>query len=81
MKRKKTKLQTMSEAPTVRKDAGGIDIGAESIYVAVDASISETPVRCFGSVTRELNRIADWLESCGIRTVAMESTGVYWIPL
>jgi transposase len=81
MKRKKTKLQTMSEAPAVRQDAGGIDIGAESIYVAVDASAAETPVRCFGTVTRELNRIADWLGACGIRTVAMESTGVYWIPL
>jgi transposase len=62
-------------------DAAGIDIGTEEIYVAVDARVSQPAVRCFGTVTQELNRIADWLQSCGIRTIAMESTGVYWIPL
>src|SRR4051794_31582161 len=80
-RRKNTKLESVREAPLVRDDAGGIDIGTEAIYVAVAPSKSETPVRCFGSVTAELNRIANWLLDCGVRTVAMESTGVYWIPL
>jgi transposase len=80
-RRKNTKLESVRAAPLVRDDAGGIDIGTEAIYVAVAPSKSETPVRCFGSVTAELNRIANWLLDCGVRTVAMESTGVYWIPL
>ena len=79
--KKKTRLQSVTEPPQVRMDAAGIDISPEEIYVAVDARVGEPAVRCFGTVTRELNRIADWLQSCGVRTVAMESTGVYWIPL
>jgi hypothetical protein len=79
--KKKTRLQSVTEPPQVRMDAAGIDISPEEIYVAVDARVGEPAVRRFGTVTRELNRIADWLQSCGVRTVAMESTGVYWIPL
>ncbi|HYW36681.1 MAG TPA: IS110 family transposase [Terriglobales bacterium] len=81
MKRKKTRLQSVTEPPKVRMDAAGIDISPEEIYVAVDARLAEQSVRCFGTVTAELRRIADWLIACGVRTVAMESTGVYWIPL
>lgn len=79
--RKKTRLQSVTEPPQVRMDAAGIDISPEEIYVAVDVGIAEPAVRRFGTVTRELNRIVDWLQSCGVKTVAMESTGVYWIPL
>lgn len=62
-------------------DAAGIDIGANEHWVAVPLDRAEQPVRSFGTFTSDLHRLADWLEQCHIRTVAMESTGVYWIPL
>lgn len=61
--------------------AAGIDIGSASHWVAVPEDRSDAPVREFKSFTHDLHALADWLESCGIETVAMESTGVYWIPL
>ena len=65
----------------VHPDCAGIDVGKRKHYVAVDGSRFERPVRHFGTFTRDLEAIADWLRSCGVRQVAMESTGVYWIPL
>jgi transposase len=65
----------------VHPDAGGIDIGNESHYVAVPPSRDPQPVRCFGCTTAELKRMAEWLKQCGIRTVALQSTGVYWIAV
>ena len=65
----------------VHPDAAGIDIGNESHYVAVAPSRDKQPVRCFGCTTGELKAMADWLKQCGIRTVAMQSTGVYWIAV
>src|SRR6266478_4141063 len=65
----------------VHPDASGIDIGNESHYVAVPPSRDPQPVRCFGCTTAELKAMADWLKQCGIRTVAMQSTGVYWIAV
>ena len=62
-------------------DAAGIDIGNESHYVAVPQKRDREPVRRFGCTTAELKSIADWLKQCGIRTVAMQSTGVYWIAV
>jgi transposase len=62
-------------------DAAGIDIGSESHWVAVPADRADEPVREFGTFTVELHQLVDWLESCDIKTVAIESTGVYWIPL
>ncbi len=50
-------------------------------YVAVPAERDPQPVRNFGTTTDQLIALADWLQQCGIRTVAMEATGVYWIPL
>lgn len=61
--------------------AAGIDIGAASHWVAVPSDRDENPVREFKSFTGELIRLADWLVACEVDTVAMESTGVYWIPL
>lgn len=81
MSRKKTKLQSVTQLPQIRPDAAGIDISPEVIYVAVDPRQDTKPIRNYGSVTAELYRIANWLKACGVRTVAMESTGVYWIPL
>jgi transposase len=65
----------------VHADAGGIDVGNESHFVAVPAGRDPHPVQEFGSWTAELHRMAEWLKSCNIRTVAMQSTGVYWIAL
>jgi transposase len=67
--------------PVLHEDAAGIDIGAEEIFVAVPTDRVLDPVRSFGTFTRDLHELADWLRDCGVRTVAMESTGVYWIPL
>jgi transposase len=67
--------------PLLHADAAGIDIGAEEIFVAVPAERVLEPVRSFGTFTRDLHELADWLHECGVRTVAMESTGVFWIPL
>jgi transposase len=80
-RKKKTRQQSVMEAPQIREDAAGIDISPVVIYVAVDPRKDAQAVRHFGTVTAELYRIADWLKACGVRTVAMESTGVYWIPL
>jgi transposase len=60
---------------------GGIDVGSKSHFVAVHEESNEEYVREFGAFTSDLLKIADWLEECGIETVVMESTGVYWIPL
>jgi transposase len=67
--------------PVVQLNAAGIDVGSRSHWVAVPADRDAEPVREFSSFTGDLNRLADWLESCRITTVAMESTGVYWIPV
>ena len=65
----------------VNLNAAGIDVGAESHFVAVPEDRSDTPVREFAAFTGDLYRLADWLAECGIETVALESTGVYWLPL
>src|ERR1700720_1474870 len=65
----------------VHPDAAGIDIGNESHYVAVPPTRVSEPVRRFGCTTADLRQMADWLKQCGIRTVAMQSTGVYWIAV
>src|SRR6185295_5602311 len=65
----------------INPNAAGIDCGAEMHYVAVPADRDPTPVRAFKTFTADLHRLADWLLACGITSVAMESTGVYWIPL
>ncbi|MEQ1635967.1 MAG: IS110 family transposase [Methylococcales bacterium] len=62
-------------------NAAGIDIGASSHFVAVPADRDKQPVREFPSFTLDLVGLADWLSACGVDTVAMDSTGVYWIPL
>ena len=62
-------------------NAAGIDIGSAAHFVAVPPDRDDTPVREFPSFTVDLNAVADWLTACRVDTVAMESTGVYWIPL
>jgi transposase len=65
----------------VHPDAAGIDIGNESHYVAVPATRDSQAVRRFGCTTGELQAMAEWLKQCRIRTVAMQSTGVYWVAV
>jgi transposase len=67
--------------PVMRPNAAGIDIGSTEIYVAVPADRDAENVRSFPTFTQDLYALADWLKRCGTETVAMESTGVYWIPL
>ena len=62
-------------------NAAGIDVGASSHWVAVPQHLAEESVREFGAMTDDLNGMADWLLACGVDTVALESTGVYWIPV
>src|SRR5688572_24550849 len=65
----------------VNLNAAGIDVGSDRHVVAVPPGCDDESVREFGAFTTDLNALADWLNKCGITTVAMESTGVYWIPL
>lgn len=67
--------------PVMRVNAGGIDIGATEIFVAVPADRDTETVRSFPTFTQDLHALADWLQQCRVDTVAMESTSVYWIPL
>lgn len=80
-KRKKESQANNAVLPVMRPDAAGIDIGATEIFVAVAADRATENVRSFPTFTQDLYALADWLKQCGVRTVAMESTGVYWIPL
>ena len=65
----------------IHGDAAGIDIGGSSHFVAVPQDRDDKPVREFKSFTADLNELANWLTHCDIKTVAMESTGIYWIPI
>ena len=65
----------------VHPKAAGIDVGNEEHWVAVAPGVDPEPVQSFGCFTQDLREMADWLVRCGIETVAMQSTGVYWIAL
>ena len=65
----------------VHPDAAGIDIGGSEHWVAISPDRDEQPVRCFDCFTADLEQMADWLAARGVRSVAMQSTGVYWIPV
>jgi transposase len=67
--------------PILNSNAAGMDIGADEIYVAVPADRDNQPVQRFATFTGELCRLSEWLKQCRIDTVAMEATGVYWIPV
>ena len=71
----------LEDRPVLEANAAGIDIGAREVFVAVQSDRDENPVRVFNTFTEDLNEMARWLVNCRITTVAMESTGVYWIPL
>lgn len=82
MRREKasTKRHVNSGFPLIRPNAAGLDIGSKEHFVAVPEGRDARPVRSFGCSTSELKAMAAWLISCGVDTVAMEATGVYWVP-
>ncbi len=87
MRRRKPSVQTTLPAPTVDEltilhpNAAGIDLSVDEAWVSVRADRTPEPVRKFGMTTPDLDAVAEWLKACGVETVAMESTSVYWIPL
>lgn len=68
------------ELKMVNPRAAAIDIGSTMHMAAVNPAACDLPVRAFGTFTHDLHDLADWFKSCGVTSVAMESTGVYWIP-
>lgn len=79
--RKEAKKVSTPDLSIVNPNAAGIDIGSQQHFVAVPVGRDEVSVRNFDSFTSDLHALAAWLKRCGIKTVAMELTGVYWIPL
>lgn len=75
------KGRTVKALHVLQPNAAGIDIGATEIYIAVPEDRSQEQVRHFGTFTEDLQEAAQWLKSCDIESIAMESTGVYWIPV
>src|SRR5215471_2380104 len=67
--------------PLLHHHAAGIDVGSREHYVAVPPGRDPRPVQKFGSFTADLHRMAGWLQACGIKTVVMQATGVYWVGL
>src|SRR5260370_17087815 len=84
MRRKKSKASkrvNLQSLQGIHPDAAGIDVGAKEHVVALPCDGDERPVRTFQAFTPELHELAAWLKRCGIRSVALESTGIYWISL
>jgi len=71
----------MDDMPSIHPNAAGMDIGARAIVVAVPPERDPEPVRVFETFTPDLHALVDWLLQCGIDTVVMASTGVYWVPV
>jgi transposase len=81
MPKRRKRTTRAATPPILNPNAAGIDIGATEIYVAVPLERDPQPIRRFGTFTQDLLAVATWLAHCGVTSVAMESTGVYWIPL
>ena len=80
-RRRRNKGMCLQDRPVLEPNAAGIDVGAREMFVAVPPGRDEHPVQVFATFTEDLERLADWLLHCGVTTVAMESTGVYWSSL
>jgi len=78
---RKARSKSKNRLQSIHPDAAGLDVGATFHVVAVPPDRDEEPVRTFRSFTADLHRLADWLRSVKVTTVAMESTGVYWVPV
>ena len=81
MPRKKVTSKNDGAMPMVHPNAAAIDVGSTLLMAAVRADRTSEPVRSFGTFTTDLHRLAAWFAECGVETVAMESTSVYWIPI
>ena len=77
-RRRQQKGMCLADRPVLEPNAAGVDVGAREMFVAVPPGRDESPVRVFTTFTDDLERLADWLAQCGVTTVAMESTGVYF---
>lgn len=77
----RNKRQIIGDLTVVNPNAAGVDAGSKEHYVSVPEDRDDQPVRSFGTFTEDLHALAAWLVACGITTVAIEATGVYWIPL
>lgn len=75
------RIEQLADLACVHPNAAGLDIGSREIWVSVPGDRDAEPVRRFGTFTPDLHYLADWLVKCGVDTVAMESIGVYWIPV
>ncbi len=80
-KKRNVCISTVASTSVLHPNAAGIDLGSREIYVAVPPDRDPYPVRAFLTFTSDLLELADGLKHSGVDTVAMESTGVYWIPL
>jgi transposase len=81
MNRKRSKSKIDRTMPMVHPNAAAIDVGATMHMAAVRADRTPEPVRSFGTFTSDLHRLVNWFKECGVETVVMESTSVYWIPI
>ncbi len=81
MSNKKAQVSSWAGLRVSQPNAAGLDIGSDEIWAAVPPDRTSESVRKFGTFTPDLKTLADWLTTCGVDTVAMESTGVYWIPV
>ena len=80
-KKKNRKRAASGDMDRIHAHAAGVDVGSTFHVAAVSGRLTEAPVQSFKSFTADLHAMADWLSGHGVKTVAMESTGVYWIPL
>jgi len=80
-KKQKKKVSIDQNWELINPNAAGIDLGSREHWVALPPGRASQSVRCFGTLTPDLEALADWLQECGITSVAMEATGVYWIAL
>lgn len=81
MGRHKSKSKVRDSMSVVHPNAAATDVGATMHMAAVNADRTPEPVRSFGTFTTDLHRLVDWFAECGVDTVVMESTSVYWIPI
>jgi len=79
--RSTSQRRRLEDLSCVHPNAAGLDIGSEEIVVAVPRDRDPQPVRVFRTFTPDLHALVAWLVACGIDTVAMESTGVFWVPI
>jgi hypothetical protein len=80
-KKKVVQIPKLESLKQINLNAAGVDVGASELFVCVPEDRDPKPVRVFQTFTCDLHDIAAWLKQCGVTSVAMESTGIYWIPL